>query len=155
MCTLLFFFKQKTAYEVRINDWSSDVCSSDPLEAVATAKRIFAKGCAIEVLHPRRRYDPGRHPEAAVTALDFVEDARRAKSAKETAAGRKVKKALGITGGRKMVYSDEDLIKAHATMMREKRSLRDVERDKIGRASWRERGCQYVKISVVAVSLKK
>src|SRR3546814_9801213 len=26
---LLFFFKQKTAYEVRISDWSSDVCSSD------------------------------------------------------------------------------------------------------------------------------
>src|SRR3546814_6309164 len=25
----LFFFKQKTAYEVRISDWSSDVCSSD------------------------------------------------------------------------------------------------------------------------------
>src|SRR3546814_10616262 len=29
-CTLLFFFfKQKTAYEMRISDWSSDVCSSD------------------------------------------------------------------------------------------------------------------------------
>src|SRR3546814_6450449 len=26
---LLCFFKQKTAYEVRISDWSSDVCSSD------------------------------------------------------------------------------------------------------------------------------
>src|SRR3546814_9995385 len=26
---LLFFFKQKTAYELRISDWSSDVCSSD------------------------------------------------------------------------------------------------------------------------------
>src|SRR3546814_5491148 len=26
---LIFFFKQKTAYEVRISDWSSDVCSSD------------------------------------------------------------------------------------------------------------------------------
>src|SRR3546814_4450214 len=25
----LFFFKQKTAYELRISDWSSDVCSSD------------------------------------------------------------------------------------------------------------------------------
>src|SRR3546814_5223667 len=25
----IFFFKQKTAYEVRISDWSSDVCSSD------------------------------------------------------------------------------------------------------------------------------
>src|SRR3546814_8358949 len=27
MC--IFFFKQKTAYEMRISDWSSDVCSSD------------------------------------------------------------------------------------------------------------------------------
>src|SRR3546814_9150081 len=26
---VLFFFKQKTAYEMRISDWSSDVCSSD------------------------------------------------------------------------------------------------------------------------------
>src|SRR3546814_12289533 len=26
---LVFFFKQKTAYEMRISDWSSDVCSSD------------------------------------------------------------------------------------------------------------------------------
>src|SRR3546814_17901135 len=29
LCVLLFFFKQKTAYEMRISDWSSDVCSSD------------------------------------------------------------------------------------------------------------------------------
>src|SRR3546814_2195701 len=28
-----FFFKQKTAYEMRISDWSSDVCSSDLLSA--------------------------------------------------------------------------------------------------------------------------
>src|SRR3546814_10519543 len=31
----VFFFKQKTAYEMRISDWSSDVCSSDLLLAVA------------------------------------------------------------------------------------------------------------------------
>src|SRR3546814_8326875 len=29
---VFFFFKQKTAYEMRISDWSSDVCSSDLLE---------------------------------------------------------------------------------------------------------------------------
>src|SRR3546814_4709624 len=29
MFRLFFFFKQKTAYEMRISDWSSDVCSSD------------------------------------------------------------------------------------------------------------------------------
>src|SRR3546814_4399022 len=34
----LFFFKQKTAYEMRISDWSSDVCSSDL--ATATPGRI-------------------------------------------------------------------------------------------------------------------
>src|SRR3546814_9248316 len=28
-CMFFFFFKQKTAYEMRISDWSSDVCSSD------------------------------------------------------------------------------------------------------------------------------
>src|SRR3546814_3587679 len=28
-CIVFFFFKQKTAYEMRISDWSSDVCSSD------------------------------------------------------------------------------------------------------------------------------
>src|SRR3546814_8087321 len=28
-CFYFFFFKQKTAYEMRISDWSSDVCSSD------------------------------------------------------------------------------------------------------------------------------
>src|SRR3546814_2304347 len=29
ICIWFFFFKQKTAYEMRISDWSSDVCSSD------------------------------------------------------------------------------------------------------------------------------
>src|SRR3546814_7183574 len=29
ICCFFFFFKQKTAYEMRISDWSSDVCSSD------------------------------------------------------------------------------------------------------------------------------
>src|SRR3546814_1072855 len=32
--SLFFFFKQKTAYEMRISDWSSDVCSSDLLVVV-------------------------------------------------------------------------------------------------------------------------
>src|SRR3546814_17723298 len=33
MWMVFFFFKQKTAYEMRISDWSSDVCSSDLLQA--------------------------------------------------------------------------------------------------------------------------
>src|SRR3546814_1695989 len=34
-CFSLFFFKQTTAYELRISDWSSDVCSSDLADAIA------------------------------------------------------------------------------------------------------------------------
>src|SRR3546814_9935707 len=36
LCLFFFFFKQKTAYEMRISDWSSDVCSSDLI-----VKRVF------------------------------------------------------------------------------------------------------------------
>src|SRR3546814_1585625 len=36
---MFFFFKQKTAYEMRISDWSSDVCSSD-LWIVAVESRL-------------------------------------------------------------------------------------------------------------------
>src|SRR3546814_4531370 len=42
---MIFFFKQKTAYELRISDWSSDVCSSDLLvAAVAGAVARIAAG---------------------------------------------------------------------------------------------------------------
>src|SRR3546814_17984624 len=34
---MFFFFKQKTAYEMRISDWSSDVCSSDLIDPVIIA----------------------------------------------------------------------------------------------------------------------
>src|SRR3546814_19687821 len=51
-CFLLFFFKQKTAYEMRISDWSSDVCSSDLariwpsgiMRRVPNAPIVFAAG---------------------------------------------------------------------------------------------------------------
>src|SRR3546814_9113317 len=40
-----FFFKQKTAYEMRISDWSSDVCSSDlTLDPLATGLLIICTG---------------------------------------------------------------------------------------------------------------
>src|SRR3546814_6662690 len=38
---VFFFFKQKTAYEMRISDWSSDVCSSDlDIDALAALDRL-------------------------------------------------------------------------------------------------------------------
>src|SRR3546814_3942010 len=59
---LFFFFKQKTAYEMRISDWSSDVCSSDLVAAqhfaeTADERRVpmLVAGQAIADEHAERR----------------------------------------------------------------------------------------------------
>src|SRR3546814_1124441 len=49
---LFFFFKQKTAYEMRISDWSSDVCSSDL--SVARAAELACQGAARRQARSRR-----------------------------------------------------------------------------------------------------
>src|SRR3546814_5061493 len=45
---VFFFFKQKTAYEMRISDWSSDVCSSDldPLRRAGDERDLPRDGAA-------------------------------------------------------------------------------------------------------------
>src|SRR3546814_15292889 len=72
---VFFFFKQKTAYEMRISDWSSDVCSSDLLAAVwwhctagvhRPASRLF------------RTYTVCRDVEAAAAVILFLSSGERA-----------------------------------------------------------------------------
>src|SRR3546814_3957234 len=46
-CSFVFFFKQKTAYEMRISDWSSDVCSSD-LDAELNAEKDKERRALVE-----------------------------------------------------------------------------------------------------------
>src|SRR3546814_10367884 len=49
-CFCFFFFKQKTAYEMRISDWSSDVCSSDLFEEIDDgASRIEQRERALAI----------------------------------------------------------------------------------------------------------
>src|SRR3546814_6826754 len=56
----VFFFKRKTAYEMRISDWSSDVCSSDlsqPISEQGQVRPLFS--AEIIVHHPAaRRIEP-------------------------------------------------------------------------------------------------
>src|SRR3546814_3826025 len=66
----LFFFKQKTAYEMRISDWSSDVCSSDlgPQNPYMNASRIIGAGARAPLSQRRpppahsRRWQPRQAP---------------------------------------------------------------------------------------------
>src|SRR3546814_8410265 len=47
---VVFFFKQKTAYEMRISDWSSDVCSSDlGAEGVGDVGHLLLEGAGPQV----------------------------------------------------------------------------------------------------------
>src|SRR3546814_14902842 len=57
-----FFSKQKTAYEMRISDWSSDVCSSDLFQIRKASGRV-ARGPAFRraIWHPPLRW-PSRGP---------------------------------------------------------------------------------------------
>src|SRR3546814_6398591 len=55
-----FFFKQKTAYEMRISDWSSDVCSSD-LDP------------GLRPRHPQHLADTGQGAAGAPTADEIIQ----------------------------------------------------------------------------------
>src|SRR3546814_5428320 len=85
----IFFFKQKTAYELRISDWSSDVCSSDldaapRIEAVRRGKgvgraRLLARRTAAAPVAPRhrrrqieRRVDRPQKQPTAMLAADQI-----------------------------------------------------------------------------------
>src|SRR3546814_4839136 len=98
----IFFFKQKTAYDMRCSDWSSDVCSSD---------LVILSG---------RRINDGMGAFIAA----------------------RVVKMLGKSG------KLSDSLKVGILGLAFKENVRDLRNsrvpDKIGRASCRERVCQYV-----------
>src|SRR3546814_6118743 len=73
-----FFFKQKTAYEMRISDWSSDVCSSD-LEMVKSIGKLDRNYVSHEYFN--RHWQPESFSEVsaklAEAKLDFRSEERR------------------------------------------------------------------------------
>src|SRR3546814_1812763 len=101
-CVFFFFFKQKTAYEMRISDWSSDVCSSD------LGKTLGVIGCGnIGAIVADRAQGLKMH----VIAYDPFLSPDRARDL------------------------DVEKVELDALLARA---------DEIGRASCRERVCQYV-----------
>src|SRR3546814_7086477 len=73
-CVLRFcflFFKQKTAYEMRISDWSSDVCSSDlPVATREMREEIFLQRGEMR----RRHRHIGLAPPDSVGGLRILDD---------------------------------------------------------------------------------
>src|SRR3546814_10904665 len=69
----VFFFKQKTAYEMRIRDWSSDVCSSDLLASREPDHMV--RRVEWHRLYRQRR-DPGRRARGIAELLTLEPDDR-------------------------------------------------------------------------------
>src|SRR3546814_3761298 len=77
ICVICFFvFKQKTAYEMRISDWSSDVCSSDLLELLTPLAKAHATdvGCLVTSLGVQVHGGMGYIEETG--AAQYFRDAR-------------------------------------------------------------------------------
>src|SRR3546814_8093183 len=102
---VLFFFKQKTANEMRISDWSSDVCSSD-----------------LQPHHQRLQPD-----QAVLKAKELRKDRQHEQV------------GLGIEQAGQHALAESRRTGALPSVW-----LQVAERGEIGRASWRERVCQYV-----------
>src|SRR3546814_3107878 len=62
------FCKQKTAYEMRISDWSSDVCSSDLPPQVLAADRVDADAGFVQQQHPWPRHQRAGQAELLLHA---------------------------------------------------------------------------------------
>src|SRR3546814_985755 len=75
ICYVFFFFKQKTAYEMRISDWSSDVCSSDLQDM--RAQRPDAVVALPAALGDQRVRLAHQHAGAAAVERDPHHTARR------------------------------------------------------------------------------
>src|SRR3546814_10186519 len=85
-CALLllcvfFFFKQKTAYEMRISDWSSDVCSSDLGQARRQRRGELHDDRGGDIGHDAERDDAHPLQAAARKGVEDFEDAARGRLA--------------------------------------------------------------------------
>src|SRR3546814_1575721 len=118
----VFFFKEKTAYEVRISDWSSDVCSSD-LAGSGSGCWVAGKSGSI----------PGSDGSGGGGRPGPLGNWR----SPGNRLGRRWSAGCAPSSSRSGCSSSA------------------INTAEIGRASCRERVCQYVYDSVVSVSLKK
>src|SRR3546814_17049353 len=141
---VLFFFKQKTAYEMRISDWSSDVCSSDLVDGAAHLRRPILvvpddhrRAVAPQDLRPVVQVGLGDHVEGIALALG---------------PDREMAVELRPAGRREIL---RDAVGIGPFLGRIATRLPRPAIDQIGRASGRERECQYVYLSGVHDTLLK
>src|SRR3546814_15992753 len=139
---MFFFFKQKTAYEMRISDWSSDMCSSDLDERRLPAEPLGQQDQTGQDKAGRRHL---REPEAEDRLAQGPQPPRMQFEPDE-------EKQEGDPdfGDRELRFAAADQPQSIGSDERA-----GDQKAEIGRASGRERVRQYGALPVVAVSVKK
>src|SRR3546814_1576535 len=113
---LFFFFKQKTAYEMRISDWSSDVCSSDlDLLGACRSRRhdeqagVLIPGTGQPVRRERRRQAaPDDEPEVASPGARDEARVGRCGDRKRGVEGKSVSVRVDL-GGRRIIKNKQQV----------------------------------------------
>src|SRR3546814_12301445 len=125
----VFFFKQKTAYEMRISDWSSDVCSSDLVTGVAPGGEEVPRPFVVAQGQALAR--PIDHDDGAVAGFHPVESGKQAAAPPLLAVALPERLRAGAVddGPAAPGAARVEVLTRHPP---------------IGRASCRERVCQYV-----------
>src|SRR3546814_11811256 len=126
-----FFFKQKTAYEMRISDWSSDVCSSDLDACLAFDPEHQWRGKLVD-MHPKdwpltKKRNPTIPAIGPLLPIlkDWKKDPHKIVRSRRTA-WRKMREALELP---------DNIVP---------KTIRHTVATQIGRPAWRERVGQYV-----------
>src|SRR3546814_19969506 len=104
MC--IFFFKQKTAYEMRISDWSSDVCSSDLAEGIAQVDDQL--GSALRLAPAGLLADAHQEMQRQRDAAAEQDGSQRQLDRKTVVSGKSVLVRVDI-GGRRIIKKKQPL----------------------------------------------
>src|SRR3546814_805763 len=102
---ILFFFKQKTAYEMRISDWSSDVCSSDlarfGIEQELTRRDDLLAGCEPpQYLGLAAAFAPSDHFGRMIATVALLEHHDAARAGADHRFARHQQRRFGIAAER-------------------------------------------------------
>src|SRR3546814_4138719 len=102
----IFFFKQKTAYEMRISDWSSDVCSSD-LFSRKSLPWLLVPALAIAAAATWFALDPGfrNSGSAQMTAASDEPDERSEEHTSELQSLMRILSAVFCLNKKKFMYN--------------------------------------------------
>src|SRR3546814_11876656 len=147
-----FFFKQKTAYEMRISDWSSDVCSSDLALPQRQRPRLLGQTglCSAALLldlpqDERRGDGRGRRQLRAGRLRGTSSQHRHPRPLREPAAAVAAQLHPG-RARRALIPSEPE--RGEPSMQIDPYLFFDGRAEELGDASCRERACRYVQIEV-------